>query len=83
MDPWQMPGKEFVRLSTYFAPGWLTALAIFTSAVYRPKPPAVRGPCGSNRASARGRKPQMKTRPINRPVPPPGGLTAPAAARPQ
>lgn len=43
MDPWQMPGKEFVRLSTYFAAGWTPARAIFTAAVYRPKPPVVRG----------------------------------------
>ncbi len=43
MDPWQMPGKEFVRLSTYFASGWTTARAIFTAAVYRPKAAPVRG----------------------------------------
>ncbi len=43
MDPWRMPGKEFVRLSTYFAAGWTPARAIFNTAVYRPKEPAVRG----------------------------------------
>lgn len=43
MDPWQMPGKEYVRLSTYFASGWTPARAIFTSAVYRPKAAPVRG----------------------------------------
>lgn len=43
MDPWQMPGKEYVRLSTYFATGWNSARAIFTAAVYRPKKAPVRG----------------------------------------
>lgn len=43
MDPWQMPGKEFMRLSAYFASGWTPARAIFTSAIYRPKAAPVRG----------------------------------------
>lgn len=46
MDPWQMPGKEFVRLSKYFAAGWTPARAIFTAAVYRPKAPIARGARG-------------------------------------
>lgn len=39
MDPWQLPGKEFVPLSTYFAPGWDSARAIFIAAIYRAEPP--------------------------------------------
>ncbi len=42
MDPWQLPGKEFVALSTYFGEGWTPARAIFTAAVYQPRA-AVRG----------------------------------------
>jgi len=37
MDPWQLPGKERVTLSTYFGEGWSPARAIFTAAVYRRK----------------------------------------------
>lgn len=43
MDPWQLPGREFVPLSAYFASGWTPARAIFNAAVYRPKEPATRG----------------------------------------
>ena len=35
MDPWQMPGKELVKLSTYLAPDWDTARGIFEVAFYR------------------------------------------------
>lgn len=39
MDPWQLPGKEFVPLSTYFAAGWNSARAIFLAAIYQAEPP--------------------------------------------
>ena len=35
MDPWQMPGKELVKLSTYLAPDWDAARGIFEVAFYR------------------------------------------------
>jgi hypothetical protein len=35
MDPWQYPGKEFVKLSRYFAQDWTTEKAIFTVAIYQ------------------------------------------------
>ena len=35
MDPWQLPGKELVSLSTYLAPGWDAARGIFEVAFYR------------------------------------------------
>ncbi len=34
MDPWQLPGKEMVKLSKYFASGWTPKRAIFAAAVY-------------------------------------------------
>ncbi|MGQ9489183.1 MAG: hypothetical protein ACUVR4_00340 [Anaerolineae bacterium] len=40
MDPWQLPGKELVALSTYFGEGWTPARAIFSAAVYQPRAPA-------------------------------------------
>jgi hypothetical protein len=36
MDPWQLPGREFIKLSTYYASGWNAARAIFIAAIYRP-----------------------------------------------
>ena len=39
MDPWKLPGQEFVPLSTYFAPGWDPARAIFTAHIYQAEPP--------------------------------------------
>ena len=36
MDPWQMPGREIVPLSTYLAPGWDPARGIFQALIYRP-----------------------------------------------
>ncbi len=39
MDPWKLPGNEFVSLSTYFAPGWDSARAIFVAHVYQAEPP--------------------------------------------
>ena len=35
MDPWQMPGKELVKLSAYLAPDWDAARGIFEIAFYR------------------------------------------------
>jgi hypothetical protein len=35
MDPWQLPGREFTKLSIYFASGWNAARAIFIAAIYR------------------------------------------------
>jgi len=35
MDPWQMPGRESVPLSTYLAPGWDPARGIFQALFYR------------------------------------------------
>ena len=35
MDPWQLPGREFVSLETYLAPGWDAARGIFYVAIYR------------------------------------------------
>ena len=35
MDPWQLPGREFVNLGTYLAPGWDAARGIFKVAIYR------------------------------------------------
>jgi hypothetical protein len=35
MDPWQMPGKELLKLSRYLASGWDTARGIFEIAFYR------------------------------------------------
>ena len=34
MDPWQLPGKEAVKLSKYFASGWTPKRAIFAAAIY-------------------------------------------------
>ena len=34
-DPWQLPGREFVNLATYLAPGWDAARGIFKVAIYR------------------------------------------------
>ncbi len=39
MDPWQFPGKEFVPLSTYFAPGWDSARTIIIAHIYQAEPP--------------------------------------------
>lgn len=39
MDPWQLPGRELVPLSTYFAPGWNSARAIFIAHIYQAEPP--------------------------------------------
>ena len=39
MDPWQLPGGEFVKLSRYFASGWTSERAIFTVVVYQPAAP--------------------------------------------
>lgn len=36
MDPWQLPGRERIKLSKYFASGWTPKRAIFAAAVYRP-----------------------------------------------
>ena len=35
MDPWQMPGKELVKLSKYLASDWDAARGIFEVALYR------------------------------------------------
>ena len=35
MDPWQLPGREFISLKTYLAPGWDAARGIFNVAIYR------------------------------------------------
>jgi hypothetical protein len=35
MDPWQLPGQEFVPLATYLAPGWDPARGIFQALLYR------------------------------------------------
>ena len=35
MDPWQMPGKELVKLSKYLAADWDAARGIFEVAFYR------------------------------------------------
>ena len=35
MDPWQMPGKELVKLSRYLASDWDAARGIFEVAFYR------------------------------------------------
>jgi hypothetical protein len=35
MDPWQMPGKELMKLSTYLAPNWNAARGIFEVVFYR------------------------------------------------
>jgi hypothetical protein len=35
MDPWQLPGRERIKLSKYFASGWTPKRAIFAAAVYR------------------------------------------------
>jgi hypothetical protein len=35
MDPWQMPGKELMKLSTYLAPDWNAARGIFEVVFYR------------------------------------------------
>lgn len=38
MDPWQLPGKEVVKLSKYFAANWTPERAIFIAAIYRATP---------------------------------------------
>ncbi len=35
VDPWQLPGHEWVDLTTYLAPGWDAARGIFYVAIYR------------------------------------------------
>jgi hypothetical protein len=35
VDPWQLPGRESRRLTSYFAPGWDIARGIFHVAIYR------------------------------------------------
>ena len=51
MDPWQMPGKELVKLSTYLAPDWDAARGVFEVAFYRKVggtggAPAIKDPAG-------------------------------------
>lgn len=68
MDPWQMPGKEFVRLSTYFASGWTPARAIFTAAIYRPRV-TVRGLWGlESDVDLSGLEPAMDENPAYQPA---------------
>lgn len=35
MDPWQSPGQEVQALSSYFAPGWTSARAIYMALIFR------------------------------------------------
>ncbi len=53
MDPWQMPGKELVSLSKYFAPDWTPRAPSSTPRSTAPRRRPRAACAASNRASAR------------------------------